>query len=463
MVVSEGNVKTKSTLKFDPLHRDLLCSTSANQRPNKPSVMPKKEFSIDQTWYEIKSRKSNPVRTQSSVQKYFPHLGKSVELQRDKSITLEENNIWWRGTPPQSRSKVRTSRYHRSTTAPPRLNRSFEDDSIDLNAIDLVSIANEQEYQSMSTERHRCVNRTLRCHSAKTMCPDIATSSNIDPGIDPCYYSEIIRRKPCVRESSVMRQRTSNKMNALSMEWCDVLGPKHCFNCDKVHKRKYYGAWNESNYETIGINTENLSALTLVERLLPDMDSRDIQHNIADGNIARGELNREKLSERRKSTIDMEESQPPAASRRRRISAFGVPDGLGFFLNFSDLRSQIMEEEKKKKARKGVKFDVTEYITIPSAEVDIEVVDNKDKHYANYFAPPLLSRSAVGPPPSFYAGSDSSYQLPRAPTITHLRQRASDAMVEMEAASVVKFGGIDDGNNGKQNDVTESADDPQSS
>ncbi|XP_033113525.1 uncharacterized protein LOC117114092 isoform X2 [Anneissia japonica] len=452
MVIS-GNVSPRTSSKFDPLRRGFLRPPSrVRERPPKSN-----NFSIDKTraggaW---ESRKTNTVLSRPSVEKYFPHLAEFNELYKENEtqsiqddLSITDYSSWWEASSFHSQNPSRpptpqnSIAYPRSTTAPPRLNQSFVseiEENIDLTAIDLVSIANEQEYQAISNERHRAVHKTMRCHSAKTMYPDTPANQISRNRNGPFLNSVVKRRKPCVRatSSAVTSERVSNKINALSMEWCDVLGPKHCYHCNKVHKREHYGAWNESNYKNIAINAENLSTLTLVERLMPHMDVRDIQSSIADGNISRCDLRRKTLIDRRKGENTEEQATPKP---RRKISAFGVPDGLGFFLNFSDLRSQMLTEDKKKKTCKGVNFDVSEYLTIPNADVDIEVVGSKEKHYANYFSPPLLSRSDSKP--SFYAGGSSSYKLPKTAGTHSLRQRATNAMAEMEASSVVKFGGV---------------------
>ena len=328
----------------------------------------------------------------------------------------------------------------RCQTAPPSIEINGEID-VDLDANHMVDAVTEHEIRTRERSKScRIYGGQERSALQENVQPKSARKSRRPSEVR--YLQHKFRERPCSRAESFVKEELFDTTSDLSRECCDVLGPRHCYDCFKITQRNDFIRRNDSTFPSIHMTPKNLSTITLVQRLFPDLTTMDIMEGMADGYISARSFSQDRIMEivqRKKAEARRKEIQEKwKGAAKRRISAFSVPDKMQFFSNFTDLRAQILKQRGSYTGFKGTLFPVNGLQQLPPpTEVELVIRKEEDRENpANYFCPPLMTREEIlrqKSQPRFYAGSNQEYKLPDAPPLTDVIQKANQAISNIES------------------------------
>ncbi|XP_070581902.1 uncharacterized protein [Ptychodera flava] len=372
-------------------------------------------------------------------------------------------------TPPPGGSKKTTDKFHlpqvfltedkdaasprpRPATTIPQIRirpeHEPDDNELQVRAIDLVAMANDEHRSSTSMTRHRLVESMSEIDRvtpvAKRRPHTVAVTERI---MENKLLNLKYKQYPCIRAESILNEELTENINDLSRECCDVFGPNMCQECKKIYHRNENTLQNESFFPSITISTTSISTMTLARRHLPNYSPWEIQRMIADGDIGELAIKRDKFADKAKEFHNGMQTGDELFKLTRRISAFNVPDKQSFFSSINDLRAQM--EARRLGGRRGRRKAVIRMTDddetpghIPQ-EIDIEPEYDKEK-YDERLGPPLMTCEEMvyqHNQPRFYAGTKFEYELPKPPPMAELIERATAAMSLMENTS---SGALDD-------------------
>ncbi|XP_072046128.1 uncharacterized protein [Amphiura filiformis] len=306
--------------------------------------------------------------------------------------------------------------------------------------VDVVSIVDTEESHRLLRQQHISSAMLYRQHSrGPRSIPGeyLAEHSHPMDSGRRSHPAMKFNERPCIRSESFFNEDLCDCINDLSRECCDVLGPRHCYDCEKLYRRVDASSRNLESFP-MSMGPEQLAIMNVVGRMYPELSPLEVFHRIEQGDISVPSLRRDtRVHDRVRTAIS--DNGPPALLRKSSISAFNIPDGIGFFANIADLRTQLLQKQGGRAGRKNL-FDelfkdqahlpaVEEVLLVPKDQVDWE-------NPANYFSPPLLSRAEIQRQlnqPRFYAGEKSnSYILPVAPDVDTLAGRNADAVKKIQ-------------------------------
>lgn len=314
-----------------------------------------------------------------------------------------------------------------------------------MNAIQVIDMATKHEIQT----RERSKSSRLYGEGTKRR-PDASQSKSARKVRKPNEERYLMRRyreRPCSRAESYVKEDMLDSTSDLSRECCDVLGPRHCYDCSKITQRNTFVNRNTSSFPSIHMNPKNMSTITLVQRLFPELSQLDILEGVADGYISSRSFSRDRLlelCERKKAEARKKELREKwKGVAKRRISAFSIPDKVHFFSNFTDLRAQILKQRGSYTGMKDLVSPVNSLnLMPPPTEIELIIRKEEDRENpANYFCPPLMTREEIQrqrSQPRFYAGAKQEYKLPDAPPLTDILQKSNTAIRDFDSECVVK-------------------------
>ena len=400
-------------------------------------------FSIE----DSRPQSNNQVRTRPNsrqyidpLQDYFPNIsgdseypvnfeptGSSTPHARSESAPISfADNV-------DRKSDTYTTR---STTAPPNVDLSLKLSdlvNLDMSANDITAVAIEKEQENFVMERRLNILSLMgiRQHGAPRDRPgSLGGASGRRKRLERehSYLCMKFRERPCLRTESFLNENLADEVNDMSRECCDVLGPKSCHECDRLNRRSNSALRNEAHFPSIHISAANFSTMTLINRVRPELSSREVLERLAHGDITRPQSLRSRKSKTGQNS-DSENDKSP----KQKISAFSVPDQQGYFTNFTDLRAQIFAKQGRKQF-KGKQFsqDAHNFNNLPII-TNVEVIPKKEwerENPANYFGPPMMSREEIKrqqSQPRFYAGAQGKYELPKAPSLDEIVRQATGA------------------------------------
>ncbi|XP_063971041.1 uncharacterized protein LOC135157872 [Lytechinus pictus] len=341
-------------------------------------------------------------------------------------------------------SGVRTFLPDRCQTAPPSKHVDGEAEN-GMNGTQVIDMAAKHEIQT----RERSKSCRLYGEGAKRR-PDASQSRSARKVRKPNEERYLMRRyreRPCSRAESYMNEEIFESTSDLSRECCDVLGPRHCYDCSKITQRNTFVDRNTSSFPSIHMTPKNMSTITLVQRLFPELSQLDILEGVADGYISSRSFSRDRLlelCERKKADARKKEIREKwKGVAKRRISAFSIPDKLHFFSNFTDLRAQILKQRGSYTGMKDLVSPVNSLNTMPPpTEIELIIRKEEDRENpANYFCPPLMTREEIQrqkSQPRFYAGAKQEYKLPDAPPLTDILQKSTMTIRDLDPEGTAK-------------------------
>lgn len=339
--------------------------------------------------------------------------------------------------------------------------KSWIDDSISsVNATEIVSLAKDQEARRVSKQKHENISHAMQARQhtlGLRHIPGECLAAKRQLMDDERRYLDLkFNERPCLRSESFLNEELWESINDLSRECCDVLGPQHCHDCEKLKKRTDSTSRSVEAFP-MNMTPEQHATMCAVRRMHPELSPWEVFFRIENGDISMQSLGREwmkdKVNEFSKSVGDKDD-MPPLLKTRLSISQFNVPDGLGFFANIADLRTQLLRQQGGRRGRRNAIFQMfQEDSHLPPIE-DIEVVQKVEVDWenpVNYFAPPLLSRAEIRKQqshPRFYAGdkSKNSYILPIAPDLDTLASKSDEIVrkLQQNLSSYNEANGIED-------------------
>ncbi|XP_011683621.2 uncharacterized protein LOC105447369 [Strongylocentrotus purpuratus] len=341
-------------------------------------------------------------------------------------------------------SGVRTFFPDRCHTAPSSQTVGVDDEK-GMNVTQVINMATKHEIQT----RERSKSSRLYGEGTKRR-PDASQSKSARKVRKPNeerYLTRRYRERPCSRAESYVKEDMLDSTSDLSRECCDVLGPRHCYDCSKITQRNTFVNRSTSSFPSIHMNPKNMSTITLVQRLFPELSQLDILEGVADGYISSRSFSRDRLlelCERKKADARKKELREKwKGVAKRRISAFSIPDKVHFFSNFTDLRAQILKQRGGYTVMKDLVSPVNSLNLIPPpTEIELIIRKEEDRENpANYFCPPLMTREEIQrqrSQPRFYAGAKQEYKLPDAPPLTDILQKSNTAIRDFDPECVVK-------------------------
>ncbi|XP_038049116.1 uncharacterized protein LOC119722826 [Patiria miniata] len=443
-----GNVSPRTRRRTDHTPRGLRSVTQI-KRVTSTKVAPFRSpprdvyFSIEKTIphgdHEVRTR-PNSRQNADTMQDYFPSVSTEQASRPNSKAQPRCESVPITNTDPANLDSTDVDAT-RSSTAPPNIDLSLklsDLENLNMRADDVATVAIEKEQQKFHTERRLNISSAMgvRQHGS----PRYASLSGTPTGRrkrrerEHAYLCMKFRERPCVRTESFLNDDLYDRVNNMSRECCDVLGPKACHECDRLNRRSNSALRNEANFPSIHISAANFSTMTIVNRVRPELNSRQVLERLAQGDISRQSFSRQRTSSDEKRQEQDSEVDRPARRKKTSVSAFTVPDGLGFFTNFTDLTAQIFAKKRGERSGRPRHFNqgVGDSSNLP-AITDVELVPKKEwerENPANYFGPPMLTRAEIERQkshPRFYAGAGAKYELPEAPSFDEIAFQASGA------------------------------------
>ncbi|XP_033629372.1 uncharacterized protein LOC117291638, partial [Asterias rubens] len=322
----------------------------------------------------------------------------------------------------------------RSTTAPPNVDLSLKLSdlaNLDMSANDITTVGIEKEQEKFKATRRLTISSAMGARQHGSPRPaSLGGARRKRLEREHAYLRMKFRERPCLRTESFLNQDLADEVNDMSRECCDVLGPKACHECDRLNRRSNSALRNEANFPSLHISAANFSTMTMVTQVRPDLSSREVLERLAQGDITRPQSLRHRKGTSK--TGNNEEDDEKSTERKISISAFSVPDGQGYFTNFTDLREQIFARQGKTRSREK-RFNGAQNMSNLPVITNVEIVPKKEherENPANYFGPPMMSREEIKrqqSQPRFYAGAQGKYELPEAPSIDEIVRQATGA------------------------------------
>ncbi|XP_071488198.1 uncharacterized protein [Diadema antillarum] len=312
----------------------------------------------------------------------------------------------------------------------------------EVSVVEVVDIASEHEFRT----RERIKSGRFHVERGRSASTHPKSARKVRHSNEERYLQEKYRERPCSRAESFVNDEMLDTTSDLSRECCDVLGPWHCYDCNKILRRNDSFYRSKSAFPSIHMTPKNFSTITLVQRLFPELTTLDILEGVADGYISSRSFSKDRVMEiveRKRADAKRKEIQEKwKGAAKRRISAFDIPDKVKFFSNFTDLRAQILAQQGSYTGLKGALFPLTRPSEQPPPpEVELVLKKEEDRENpANYFCPPLMTREEIlrqKSQPRFYAGAQSEYKLPEAPPLTDILHKSNKAMRDLDTEAGV--------------------------
>ncbi|XP_022079388.1 uncharacterized protein LOC110973137 [Acanthaster planci] len=453
-----GNVSPRTYRRRDPVvnPRALRSGTQIHRVTHTRAVpfrTPPRDvfFSIEKSLPhdELQTARTRPNSRQcaDAMQDYFPGVSTNTAptpvSRRESTVSGVQSRCASVPLPKADANNVNSgdTETGRSATAPPYINLSLQLsdlENLNMRADEVATAAIEKEQQKFHAERRLNISSAMgvRQHGSPRYGSFSGTPTRRKRRErEHAYLCMKFRERPCLRTESFLNDDLYVQVNNLSRECCDVLGPKACHECDRLNRRSNSALRNEANFPSIHISAANFSTMTLVNRVRPEMNTREVLERLAHGDISRQSLRRHRSSSEKSQDPASSDNTPASRARKTSVSAFQVPDGVGFFTNFTDLTAQIFARKRGQNRHtrpKLINQGVGDTNNLPVI-TNVELVPKKEwerENPANYFGPPMLSRAEIQRQkshPRFYAGAQGKYELPEAPSFDEITLKASGA------------------------------------
>lgn len=205
---------------------------------------------------------------------------------------------------------------------------------------------------------------------------------------------------------------------------CEIIGPQACEECRRAQRRQVEREKFEAKFSNYLVSDQNITTCALLQRYLPHLSREDILMKVARGDIASPNLlsRSQSLLEKRPSATDTVYSRrthETSGIGRAKQSMIQKKIKSMFFVNIQDLNTKInsgkvsrslgfnCQPPTNKRVFPEFRSPFPSFVS-PRKVSFISEASGKKFHYE----PPLLPKENQIQEPGFFAGSESTYQLP---------------------------------------------------